>query len=82
MRTKPIIQKLWMFMVMLCASVTASAFEVDGIAYSIESDNMVSVGSKSDKYSGSIVIPSEITYQDKIYNVASINAMAFFDEAV
>ena len=66
-------------MVVLLAiiSVSAYGFEVDGIAYFIESDNTVSVTSKTEKYSGSIVIPSEIEYQGKKYTVTSIGAMAF-----
>lgn len=66
-------------MIMLWISATASAFEVDGIAYSIESDNEVAVTSKTEKYTGSIIIPREVTYMDIIYTVTSIEQMAFFD---
>lgn len=66
-------------MLMLWVSLPASAFEVDGIAYQIESDNEVSVTSKSERYSGSISIPSSVTYKDKIYNVTSIGLQAFMN---
>ena len=77
MTIKPTILKLWIFVIMLWISITASAFEADGIAYMIESDNEVSVTSKSEKYSGSISIPSTVSYKDKIYSVTSISGLAF-----
>ena len=57
---KPLIQKLWMFIVMLCASNSASAydFEVDGIYYNIRSLNELTcevtynADNKSDDYIG------------------------------
>ena len=63
----------------LFISISMSAFEVDGIAYNITSstDMTVEVISKSDKYSGDVVIPETITYIDKKYTVTSIGNSAF-----
>ena len=72
--------------VLLC-SVTMNAhdFEVDGIYYKITSsaDNTVSVtyeGSSSNSavYTGSIVIPSNVTYNGSEFTVKSIGNNAFF----
>jgi hypothetical protein len=52
-------------------------FTVDGINYSVTSlkDNNVSI--VAGDYSGDIVIPETITYNDVTYNVTSINSSAF-----
>ena len=72
---------------MLCCSI-ASAFEVDGIYYSILStgDKTVKVTyrgnswySSADEYSGSVVIPSSVIYNGNTYSVSSIGDYAFRD---
>ena len=70
--------------VLLC-SVAASAhdFEVDGIFYKISYDDAIVTfkGQRSDQYSneysGSVVIPEEVTYNGKTYSVTSIGSDAF-----
>ena len=55
---------------------SAYDFEVDGIYYNIlGSDAEVAWGSP--KYSGSVVIPSTVTYSDKTYSVTRIGVRAF-----
>ena len=68
-----------MLLMALFFSVSLSAFEVDGIAYRITSttDMTVEVTSKTGGYSGDVVIPEEITYNDKKYTVTSIGYQAF-----
>ncbi len=59
---------------------TAYDFEVDGIYYNLSSDGKTcSVVSGSQKYSGDITIPSEITYNSQKIPVTSIGNEAFWD---
>ena len=68
---------------MLLCSVMANAydFEVDGIYYNIISSTNLTVGVTygEKKYSGEIIIPSNITYQSRTLNVVSIQASAFYE---
>lgn len=59
-------------------------FHVDGIAYEVLTENTVRVvANESDFYSGSIIIPEEVTYMDyetmqnRTYTVTEIGAAAF-----
>ncbi len=52
-------------------------FEVDGIRYKVGENNTVAVIRKSIKYSGDVVIPSQVNYQGTIYNVTGINRDTF-----
>ncbi len=67
---------------MLLCSVIANAydFEVDGIYYNIISSTDLTVGVTygEKKYSGEIIIPSNITYQSRTLNVVSIQDSAFY----
>ncbi|MDE6524980.1 MAG: leucine-rich repeat domain-containing protein, partial [Paramuribaculum sp.] len=62
-------------------ALTAMAydFQVDGIYYSIRSSTgkTVSVTSGSDNYSGEIIIPEMVTYNDTEYSVKEIGNYAF-----
>ena len=54
---------------LLCSSiVSAYSFEVDGIYYDFisDTDKTVSVASSPNKYSGDIVIPETVVYNDVI----------------
>ena len=68
---------------LLCSTVaSAYHFQVDGIFYNITNyfDLTVEVtyeSSSSNYYSGDVVIPSIITYDDKVYKVTSIGYEAF-----
>ena len=64
----------------------AENFEVDGIYYNILSNNEVEVtyrgstsSSYSNEYSGSVTIPSTVTYNGITYSVTSIGNYAFYD---
>ena len=80
---KPIIQKLWMFIAVLCTSLSAStyAFYSDGLYYNIlsEEDRTVEVTDpyKADYVSGDIEIPRKVIYNSKTYTVTSIGKGAF-----
>ena len=60
-------------------SISASAYdvEVDGIYYDI-SGTTASVAFGDNKYSGDIVIPESITYNNSKYSVTSIGSDAFW----
>ena len=60
-------------------SISASAYdvEVDGIYYDI-SGTTATVTSGNNKYSGDIVIPESITYNNSKYSVTSIGKSAFY----
>ena len=64
---------------MLFCFTAASAydFEVDGIYYNKIGENEVEV--TRDVYSGNIIIPSQVTYQDTTYSVTGIGEYAFDD---
>ena len=81
------LKKLLPALTMLLCSVVANAhyFEVDGIFYNING-NEVSVTYKGDnyssyknEYSGDVVIPETVTYNGKTYSVTSIGDYAFYD---
>ena len=80
---KPIIQKLWMFIAVLCTSLSAStyAFYSDGLYYNIlsEEDRTVEVthSDNEDYVSGDIEIPRKVIYYSKTYTVTSIGDDAF-----
>ena len=59
-------------------SISASAYdvEVDGIYYDI-SGTTATVTSGDNKYSGDIVIPESITFENSKYSVTSIGDKAF-----
>ena len=80
---KPIIQKLLLFIVLLCVSITASAtvFNVNGIYYSIiSSDDMTCmvVGGEV-KSSGHVTIPSVVTCEHGKFSVTAIGEYAFYE---
>ena len=60
-------------------SISASAYdvEVDGIYYDI-SGTTATVTSGDNKYSGDMVIPESITYNNSKYSVTSIGKSAFY----
>lgn len=73
---KPIIQKLWVVMAILCLSISASAydFEVDGFYYEVNLDNMTAtLVAGENKQSGQISIPATVAYKGREFSVTSIN---------
>lgn len=74
---------------MVCAVYVAQAhdFEVDGIYYNItsEADKTVEVTYKGEsystiiEYSGDIVVPENVSYNDTLYSVVSIGGHAFYN---
>ena len=81
---KPIIQKLWMVVAMLCASISASAytydFKSDGLSFKIlsEEDRSVAVV-HADYHLENIDIPRKVINKSKTYTVTSIGDKAFYD---
>lgn len=73
---KHIIQKLWMVIAVLCASLSASAydFEVDGIRYDITSftDLTVSASSLSEDTKLNLVIPETVEFNGKTLKVTCV----------
>ena len=57
----------------------AEAVEINGIYYNLTSGNTpkATVTSSPDKYSGDVVIPASVTYNEIIYSVISIGSSAF-----
>lgn len=59
---------------------TSWALTIDGINYSLrESTKEAIVIRRVNKYSGSIVIPTTVSYNDITYKVTSIDTDAFFE---
>lgn len=65
---------------MLSVSVSAYDFEIDGMYYNVLSidDLTVEVTSGDYKYSGNIVIPSQINFKDRNFKVIRIGYCAFY----
>ena len=67
---------------LLCSSIGyALDFVVDGINYRVTNDaaKTVEVTSSANNYSGDIVIPESVIYNDITYNVTSIGTQAFLN---
>ena len=79
---KSIITKLLMLTAVLSASTNIYAydFKVDGIYYDIisSSEKTVAVTDGSSNYSGNVVIPDQVTYNNYTYSVTSIGGYAFY----
>ena len=81
------LKSLFTIVCLLCSiGVYAHDFEVDGIYYNIlnEAEIMAEVtyrgllsGSYDNEYTGSIVIPEKVTYNNVTYSVTSIGRYAF-----
>ena len=78
---KTIITKLLMLAAVLSASTNIYAydFKVDGIYYNIisSSEKTVAVTEGSYNYSGDIIIPEQVTYNNDTYSVTAIGNSAF-----
>ncbi len=80
---KSLLQRLFTTLLLLAVTILTWAydFEVDGIYYDKNSDGTnvtVTYKTTSDRgYSGSVVIPSTVTYNDTEYSVTSIRGSAF-----
>ena len=82
---KTLVRNLLMLAAVLSVSANALAydFEVDGIYYNIlsEYDKTVEVTYRSynyNSYSGDVVIPEQVQYNEELYRVTSIGYRAFF----
>ena len=79
-KMKPIIQKLWMFIAVLCASLSVSAqdFFTTEMWYRILSEGNRTVEIvQAVLLSGDIEIPRKVIYESKTYTVTSIGKDAF-----
>ena len=70
-------KKLVLFFVTIFATYGVWAFEVDGFQYAITNDGEVSFEGAGTRDRSSVIIPSSVTYNEKIYNVTSIGKYAF-----
>ena len=59
------------------AELMGYEFENNGIRYKIGENNTVSVVARNGKYSGDVVIPSQVSYNGSNYDVTSIGSSAF-----
>ena len=72
-------------MLLCCITANAYSFEVDGIYYNYYGYNSVEVTYKDynngncNSYSGDVVIPETVTYNDVEYKVTSIGNCAFYN---
>ena len=58
--------------------VVGTKFEIDGIYYTIDENNTASSASSKKNISGAIVIPSQVEFNGKKYDVTSIGESAFY----
>ena len=84
------LKSMFATLAMLLCTISASAhdFEVDGIYYDIISSEKLTVkvtyrgnhyNSYSNEYTGNVVIPETVTYDNKTYFVTSIGGCPFRD---
>ena len=79
---KPFIQKIMMVLAMMCFSISSFAydFEVDGLYYNINSDKTsvtLTKASSSAHYTGRLIIPETVTYNQKSYTVTDVASSTF-----
>ena len=66
-------------MLLLPLMANAEAVEIDGIYYNlINKAKLAEVTSGSNQYTGNVVIPSSVVYNDITYTVTSIVSSAFY----
>ena len=71
-------QLLLLVLMMLPLMASAEVVEIDGICYNlISKGNIAEVTGNPNRYSGDIVIPETVTYNDVNYNVTAIKEKAF-----
>lgn len=71
---------LSLLMMLLPLMANAETVEIDGIYYNlINKAKQAEVTSGSNKYTGDVVIPSSVVYDEVTYTVTSIGEYAFFD---
>lgn len=72
-------KKMLFLMVALLTSVGVWAFEVDGIYYSVvsEENHSVQVTGYNSSYDGDLILNGTVTYNNVTYNVVSINNWSF-----
>ncbi len=71
---------LFTVLFLLCATVaSAQEFEVGGICYNITdtANKTVKVTSRTNRYTGSVMVPESVVYNGATYNVTSIGSSAF-----
>ena len=73
-------KNIFLFLALLCyeTATFAQSFYVDGINYESTSSKTVSVR-QGPNYSGDIVIPSTVIYNNKSYSVTGISSSAFLN---
>ena len=59
--------------------VVGSKFEIDDILYTIDENNTASLTSANKAISGAVVIPNQVEYNGKKYDVTSIGYQAFYN---
>ena len=70
---------LFLFLIFMPLMASADPVEIDGIYYNLVSKAQIAevTRSNSSYYSGEVIIPLTVTYEEKIYNVTSIGNNAF-----
>jgi len=68
---------LFFLFMLLPMAASAQSVEIDGIYYYLSWDNTASVIGNPNQYSGSVVIPEKVTFENVEYFVTSIGSYAF-----
>lgn len=78
---KQIIQMFWIFVAILCASLSSYAydFEVDGLYYDLSSlpNRTCKLTSGDSAYSGALIIPESVNYDGLVFSVTEVDVNAF-----
>ena len=78
MKMRSLIKTTFLLMALLLpATAIAQDFEVDGIYYSINGNEVTVTRSGSQSYSGDVTIPAAVTYNDSTYSVTAIDDRTF-----
>ena len=71
---------LWSLCLISSIGLSAQTFNLDGIAYEVNSatEHTVSVVKNSEGYTGSVVIPATVSHEGVAYTVTAIDYEAFY----
>ena len=74
-------KQLWgvVFLLLAMSTQAFGAVEINGIYYNlVEKAKVAEVTSGDTKYTGDVVVPKTVVYENVTYNVTSIGASAFY----
>lgn len=84
MKTNEILRILLCVVLIIVSSQLEAKVQIDGIYYDLDiSEKTAKVASASpQKYSGEIIIPQTVSYEEEVYTVTAIGSFAFYKSTI